>query len=72
MLVNACYLCKKAEESCDHLLLWCSMAFSLWMLTYKTLGIDWVMVGSVKEELLAWKYLHWRYPYCEVMSLTII
>lgn len=48
------------------------MAFSLWMLTYKTLGIDWVMVGSVKEELLAWKYLHWRYPYCEVMSLTII
>lgn len=70
--MNTCFLCKKAEESCNHLLLWCPTVFELWTLVYRAFGIDWVIAGSVREELLAWKYQHSRYSFAELIPLTIL
>lgn len=55
ILVNWCYLCKKAEETCNQLLLWCPVAHSLWHLAYGLLDINWVIASTVKDELWAWK-----------------
>lgn len=52
--VNRCYLCKKAAETCNHLLLWCPVACSLWSMVYGLFGISCVIVGSVKDEIWAW------------------
>lgn len=40
ILVNGCYCCLKAEETCNHLLLWCPIAYRLWTYLYGLLGID--------------------------------
>lgn len=53
MLVNRCFMCLKAEESCNHLLMRCPTTFELWALVYRVLGIKWVMVGTVRDELYA-------------------
>lgn len=52
-LVNACYMCKQDEESCNHLLLWCLVVHKLWTMVYNFLGINWVVAGLVKDELCA-------------------
>lgn len=56
-MVNKCYLCMNAVESCNHLLLWCPAAYDLWNMIYGLLGIKWVMSGAVREEILAWDEL---------------
>lgn len=57
VIVNGCVLCLKDEESCNHLLLSCPVTFELWRVVYRTLGIDWVMAGTVRDELWAWVFL---------------
>lgn len=52
-VVNSCYCCLKAEETCNYLLLWCLTTYSLWCMVYGLLGIDWVIVGSVQGEIWA-------------------
>lgn len=54
VLVNRCYLCKRDEESRNHILLWCPVVCNMRSMVYSLLGICWVMVGSVREELWAW------------------
>lgn len=44
-------------ESCNHILLRCPIAYSLWCLLYGLMGINWVMAESVREEVWAWKGL---------------
>lgn len=51
ILVNRCYLCKMTAEPCSHILLWCRFVYNLWRLVYCLLWINWVMAGSVKDEL---------------------
>ena len=56
-LANRCYLCCCNAESMDHLLLFCPIAHSLWMYMLRLFGIDWVMLGSIKDLLFCW--FHW-------------
>lgn len=56
-MVNSCYLCKKSTESCSHILLWCQVVYELWTMMYNLIDIKWVIAGSVREELWAWKGL---------------
>lgn len=52
-IVNGCYLCMEAAESCNHLLLRCPVTYSIEYIVYSLLGINWVMRGSVKNEFSA-------------------
>ena len=56
-LANRCYLCCCNAESMDHLLLFCPIAHSLWMYMLRLFGIDWIMLGSIKDLLFCW--FHW-------------
>lgn len=40
ILVNVCYLCKRDEETCKHIVLWCPEVYKLWILVYGVLGIS--------------------------------
>lgn len=51
ILVNACYLCKRTEETWNHLLLWCLVVYKFLTMVYRLLGISWVMTGSVRDEI---------------------
>lgn len=68
---NKCYLCMKAEESCNHVLLWCPVAFELWSLIYNLLDINWAVAGSVREELQAQDGVHFDRKLSKMISLTI-
>lgn len=46
--VHGCYLCKKAAESCNHILLRCSMVYSTPTVVYDLLGINCVLARSVR------------------------
>ena len=50
-LTNRCCMCYCNAESVNHLLLFCSIAHSLWMYMLRLFGIDWVMPGSVVDLL---------------------
>lgn len=50
ILVNVCYLCKGVDENCNHLLLWCLVAYRIWTMVYSILGISWGFAGSVRDE----------------------
>lgn len=50
-VVHGCYLCKRTAETCNHILLWCPLAYEMWTIVYNLLGINWVIAGSVREEL---------------------
>lgn len=54
ILVNKCYFCKRAEESCNHVLLWCPVVTKLLSMIFNNLGISWVVSGSVKKCGLGW------------------
>ena len=56
-LVNLCCLCCRNAVSVGHLLLFCSIAHSLWMYMLQLFGIEWVMPGSVVDLLFCW--YHW-------------
>ena len=56
-LANRCCMCYCNAESVDHLLLFCSIAHSLWMYMLRLFGIDWVMPSSVVDLLFCW--YHW-------------
>jgi hypothetical protein len=43
IVINRCYMCKKIEESVDHLLLHCDVAFALWSTLFSRFGMSWVM-----------------------------
>lgn len=55
ILVNGCFLYKRKVESCNNILFWCPLVCKLWTMTYGFLRISWVMAGSVREEIWAWK-----------------
>ena len=56
-LASRCCLCCSNAESVDHLLLFCSIAHSLWMYMLRLFGIEWVMPGLVVDSLFCW--YHW-------------
>lgn len=42
ILVYWCCLCKRTEETCNHSLLRCPIAYSLWSMAFGILGYSWV------------------------------
>jgi hypothetical protein len=37
IVINRCCMCKRSEETVDHLLLYCDVAFALWNAIFKSL-----------------------------------
>lgn len=66
-LVNGCHLCLRAEKTCNHILLRCFTAYNL----YGLLGINWVVLGSVCEELWAWDGLSTKRNIANLIPLTV-
>jgi hypothetical protein len=54
VLVNRCGMCKKEEESIDHLLLHCERAQFLWNAFFSRFGLAWVMPRRVVDLLHCW------------------
>ena len=54
MLVGWCCLCKKADETVDHLLLHCGVARQIWDFVFQFVGINWVLRSHVSEMLFGW------------------
>lgn len=69
MLVGA--LCKSRGENVDHLLLHCMVASRLWRVALNWFGMQWVMLGTVKEALQSWT--HRRGKRCSsIWSVTLL
>jgi hypothetical protein len=52
--VDRCYLCKRDEESVDHLLLHCDVVSTLWNLVFSRFGMSWVMSRRVIDLFVCW------------------
>jgi hypothetical protein len=48
-------MCKKSEESIDHLLLHCEVATEVWNMIFQLFGVMWVMSGQLKDCLGSWQ-----------------
>ena len=53
-LANRCCMCCCSAESVDHLLILCSVAYSLWVQMLQAFGIQWVMPGFVASLVSCW------------------
>lgn len=71
IMVNVCYLSKKAAESYNHVLLWCLIAYELWSMIYSLLGINWIIAGTVEDEIWAWEGLCKKRKFVKLILLTI-
>jgi len=54
IVINRCYMCKKTEETVDHLLLHCDVASVLWNSLLSRFGMSWVMPRRVINLLACW------------------
>lgn len=71
VLANGCFICRKAEETCCHLLLRCPVVYELWCIIYSLLGIHWVSTGSVLAEVRAWRGIHSTKNIVKIIPLAI-
>jgi hypothetical protein len=53
-MINRCCMYKNKEESVDHLLLHCDVAFALWYSIFSRFGLSWVMPRWVIDLLASW------------------
>lgn len=70
-LVNDCFLCKNDDSTCRYVLLHCLVVYKLWQIVYGLLGLNWVLAGSVREALWAWKGIRGRNSQLAMVPLTI-
>lgn len=54
IIVNNNSLCRRVEETCNHVLLRCPITYNLWIMAYEFLGISWIMVRTVRDEIWGW------------------
>lgn len=71
IFVNACYFCKRAEENCNHALLWCLVVYKLWTMVYGLLDISWVMAVSMRDEIWALRGISVMGKQADLIQLTI-
>lgn len=61
--LNICFMCKREEETDDHLLLWCPIAVEYWDWLFEMLEWQSVRNQCLLEFLLSWlmegKYSKW-------------
>lgn len=70
-MVNVCYLCKRIKETCNHVL-WCLVVYKLLdFIVYELLGINWVMAGSVRDEIWAYKGISGQRKQTDLILFTI-
>jgi hypothetical protein len=48
-------MCKRSEESVDHLLLHCEIAMALWNTFFSCIGLAWVMPRQVVDFFVCWR-----------------
>jgi hypothetical protein len=54
IVVDRCCMCKRNEESVDHLLLHCDVAYSIWIAFFSRFGLFWVMPRHVVNLYACW------------------
>jgi hypothetical protein len=54
IVINRCCMCKKNEESVDHLLLHCEVACVLWSAIFGRFRLSWVMPRRVVDLFACW------------------
>jgi hypothetical protein len=54
IVINYCCMCKKIEETVDHLLLHCDVASVVWNSLFSCFGVSWVMPRRVIDLLACW------------------
>ena len=54
VFVDRCIMCRHGEETVDHLLLHCEMAYRLWNFVFRTFGLPWVIPRSILDLLFGW------------------
>jgi hypothetical protein len=54
VVVERCCMCKKSEESVDHLLLHCDVPRDIESFFYSLIGVEWVMPQRVLDLLSSW------------------
>jgi hypothetical protein len=54
-LVNRCCLCKKDEETINHLLIHCESTVDIWHLVFNIFGVSWVMPSNILQFLQCWR-----------------
>jgi hypothetical protein len=54
-LVNWCCLCKKSEETINHIFICCEFTSEIWYLVLTLFGVSWVMPCNILELLHCWK-----------------
>jgi hypothetical protein len=47
-------MCKKSEESIEHLLLHCDVARDIWSFFNRLFGVEWIMPRQVLDLLSSW------------------
>ena len=55
MVLDWCCTCKSDEESVDHFLLHCTVAYEMWSMIFGLFGISWVMLRNVLDLLNCWQ-----------------
>lgn len=53
-MVNRCTLCRKNEETVNHLLLHCSVAIDIWSMLYRLFELSLVMPQNLRRAQLSW------------------
>ena len=54
IVINRCCMCKRSEETVDHLLLHCEVASALWYAIFSCFGMAWVMPRWIVDLLACW------------------
>jgi hypothetical protein len=54
IVINRCCMCKKTEETVDHLLLHCDVVSVVWNSLFSCFGVSWVMPRRVIDLLACW------------------
>ena len=54
-VLDRCFMCKRAGESMDHLMIHCEYARELWSMIFCLFGIVWVMPRKVSGLLDCWR-----------------
>jgi hypothetical protein len=58
LVVDWCYMCKRSDESVDHLLLHCEVASALWTVIFSHHGLSWVTLNQVIDLFACWRGLY--------------
>jgi hypothetical protein len=54
-LLNWCCLCKKSEETVNHILIHCEFTKEMWHFDLILFGVSWVMPSNILELVQCWK-----------------